>query len=252
MNSAAPGHDGWEAPPESLTLGGEAVHVWRIRLAQPPARVQAFSNLLAPDERARAERYVFRRDRERFAVARGALRTILARYLRAAPARLRFSYGRYGKPFLPGEAGAGGLRFNLSHSNELAVCALARGREVGVDVEFIREDFAGPDVARRFFSAPEVAALCALPAGDARTRGFFNCWTRKEAYIKARGEGLSHPLGCFSVSLAPGEPARLLSATNDPREVTRWSLVELEVGDGYAAAVAVEGGPFSLKRWQGP
>jgi 4'-phosphopantetheinyl transferase len=249
MIAIVPSENEWKPPPRRLILERDTVHVWRVSLAQPQARIQTFLQLCTPDERARAEAYHFQRDRERFIAARGALRTILARYLPRTPEQLRFTYSRYGKPALLETMNERGLRFNISHAHELALCAVTRGREVGVDIEFIREDFASLDIAGRFFSQAEVAALRALPPG-AQTLAFFNCWTRKEAYIKARGEGLSHPLDCFTVSLIPGEPARLLSTKNDPQEVSHWCLHELATGAGYAAAIAVEGGPCRLDCWQ--
>jgi 4'-phosphopantetheinyl transferase len=143
------------------------------------------------------------------------------------------------------------LRFNASHSNALALYAVAREREVGIDLEFVREDFAGFEIAERFFSPREVSALRALPEGE-RVEAFFDCWVRKEAYIKARGEGLSHPLHTFTVSLTPGEPAALLHTEGDSREAARWSLVGLYPCEGYRAALASEGGPPSLSCWRWP
>jgi 4'-phosphopantetheinyl transferase len=226
------------------------LHVWRVSLDQREAALQRFSESLSADERLRAERFHFPRGRDHFVAARGALRDILSRYVGLAPGLLRFSYERYGKPVLSRETGGELLRFNLSHSHGLALCAVTRGREVGVDLEHVREDFAGPEIAERFFSPREVSALRALPPG-ARTSAFFDCWTRKEAYIKARGEGLSHPLRGFTVSLTPGEPAALLCA-DDPLEAARWSLLELTLGADYRAAVAVTGERPTLRCWRYP
>lgn len=225
------------------------MHVWRADLNQEPARVRIFSDILAPDERQRASRFHFQRDRGHYIVARGVLRFILQRYLGISPGLLRFSYNQYGKPALETMADGEALRFNVSHSGGVALYAVTRGREVGLDIEAIREDFAGLEIAERFFSAREVETLRALPA-ELQTAAFFNCWTRKEAYIKALGEGLSHPLQSFAVSLIPGEAAALLSSDSDPDEPARWSLMELNPGDGYVAAVAVEGIVPALRRWQ--
>lgn len=227
----------WLSAPPQLRLDVDEVHVWRASLEQDPEEVEALRASLSADERRRADRFHFERDRRHFTVGRGVLRDVLSRYLGGPPAALGFSLGEFGKPALSGDDG--GLRFNLSHSHGLALCAVTRGREVGVDVEHLRDDFAGVDIAERFFSPAEVAALLSLPAHQ-RTRAFFDCWTRKEAYIKALGEGLSHPLHLFTVSLKPGEPARLVS-TDDPREAARWSVVELSPREGYAAALAIEG-----------
>lgn len=249
MTHATPNQEGWDAPPAAAALGEGEVHVWRASLKGDASGVEALREILDAGERERADRYHFERDRERFVIARGVLRKLLARYLLRAPGQIEFTYSPYGKPAVA--VAPDGLSFNVSHSHEVALYAFTRGREVGLDVEFIREDFAGMEVAERFFSAREVAALRRLPP-DSRTRAFFNCWTRKEAYIKARGEGLSHPLERFSVSLAPGEPAALLSAEDDPPEVTRWSLHELRPGPGYVAALALRGAPRRISLWQWP
>ena len=177
------------------------------------------------------------------------LRRILSHYLDISPALIHFSYNRYGKPALAVGANDNQLRFNVSHANDVALYAVTRGREVGLDIEFIRDDFASLEIAERFFSATEVATLQSLPA-QLQTEAFFNCWTRKEAYIKALGEGLSHPLHSFAVSLAPSDTAALLSTDNDPEEASRWSLVELSCDTGYVAALVVEGTTPTLRCWQ--
>ncbi len=241
----------WPDAPESPTLAEGEVHVWRVCLRRDEAALRELLETLSPDERERGDRFHFRRDREHFIAARGALRAILGRYVGVAPGLLRFSYDGYGKPALSGAPGGDALRFNLSHSNGLALYAVTRGREVGIDLEFVREDFAGFDIAERFFSTREVSALRALPPA-ARASAFFDCWTRKEAYIKALGEGLSHPLHAFTVSLTPGEPAALLYTDDDPQEAARWSLVELLPGEGYRAALAVEGVTTPLRYWRWP
>jgi 4'-phosphopantetheinyl transferase len=241
----------WELPPSRPALPGDEVHVWRARLDAPPERVRRLLDLLAPDERVRAGRFHFRRDEDRFVVARGLLRTILGGYLNSGPERLRFEYGAQGKPALAPEHNPAGLRFNVSHSEGVALYAVTRGREVGVDVERVSARVECEEIAGRFFSPREVARLRALPEA-LREAAFFDCWTRKEAYIKARGEGLSLPLDGFDVSLAPGEPAALLANRLDPAEVSRWSLRELRPWPGFAAAVAVEGRGWRLKCWRLP
>jgi 4'-phosphopantetheinyl transferase len=246
-----PAQHPWPAAPERpVAVEGEA-HVWRICLEQEESPLHRLSKLLSADELRRAGNFRFQRDHDHFVAARGALRDILSRYVGLAPGLLRFSYAKYGKPSLSRETGGDLLRFNLAHSHGVALCAVTRGREVGVDLEFVREDFAGLDLAERFFSPHEVSALRAL-APEARTSAFFACWTRKEAYIKARGEGLSHPLHRFAVSLTPGEPAALLSADDDPGEVARWSLLDLSPGAAYRAVLAVEGAAPSLRCWRWP
>ena len=235
--------------PRRDLIEGAEVHVWRASLKQPAEVLRALSATLAPEESERAGRFHFQKDRDAFVVARGALRDILGRYLGVPPRQVRFAYGEFGKPSVAAEACGGlPLRFNLSHSHEVACCAVACGREVGVDVEHLREGVEVMSLAGHFFSRGEVEALGALPPGQ-QLRGFFNCWTRKEAYIKARGEGLSHPLDAFTVSLEPGSPAALLSTERDPEEAARWSLTDLPFGDDYAAALACEGRAPVL-RWR--
>jgi 4'-phosphopantetheinyl transferase len=230
-------------------LAPDEVHIWRACLKPDQATAQASFETLTLAERQRADKFYFARDRERFIVGRGVLRRILSRYLNVLPKQIRFSYNQFGKPALSAETDDSQLRFNVSHSHELALYALARRREIGVDIEYARDDFASLEIAERFFSPKEIAMLRALPASDLTT-AFFNCWTRKEAFIKALGEGLSHPLDRFSVSLKPGEPASLLSVDDIPQESTRWSLVELFPGVGYAAALALEGEMPVLRCWQ--
>jgi 4'-phosphopantetheinyl transferase len=240
----------WSAQTDShVLLAPDEVHIWRACLKPDAAAVQASFDTLTPAERQRADKFYFARDRERFIVGRGVLRRILSRYLNILPNQIRFSYNQFGKPALSAEADASQLRFNMSHSHELALYALARGREIGVDIEYARDDFASLEIAERFFAPKEIAMLRAVPASDL-TASFFNCWTRKEAFIKALGEGLSHPLDRFSVSLKPGEPASLLSVEESPQEAARWSLVELFPGEGYAAALALEGEMPALRCWQ--
>jgi 4'-phosphopantetheinyl transferase len=203
---------------------------------------------LTLDDRARADRYKFETDRRRFCVARSSLRTILGRYLKVKPGRLQLDTGDYGKPFFRNRAATLGLRFNMSHSNQLALMAVTRDREVGIDIEYMRSDFVTAEVVDHFFSSVEVAQFHSVP-NELKTRSFFDCWTRKEAYIKARGEGMSCPLDHFDVSLMPGEPARLLASRVAPGESERWAFEELHAGDGYAATVAVEGQSSRLVLW---
>jgi 4'-phosphopantetheinyl transferase len=199
--------------------------------------VHAFFKILADDEKRRAERFHFAEDRERFTVARGALRVLLTRYVNAEPTAIRFTYNSYGKPALVSDQP---VRFNVSHSGGVALYAVAKNREVGVDVERVRPEFAGEAIAERFFSPREVEALRGLPRSQI-VEGFFNCWTRKEAYIKARGKGLSIPLDKFDVSLAPGETAVLYADRDCPAETGRWQMWNLCPGPGFAGAAAVEG-----------
>ncbi|MCC6862392.1 MAG: 4'-phosphopantetheinyl transferase superfamily protein [Bryobacterales bacterium] len=218
------------------------VQVWRV-----PLEGGGDPRVLSEQERERAARFRFERHRRRFTAAHTALRSILARATGELPGSLRFAFGPYGKPALE----SGRVRFNLSHSSEVALVALAVDREVGVDVERMRPEITAERIAERFFSPHEVEALRALPE-ERRFEAFFHCWTRKEAFIKARGEGFSHPLDSFDVSLVPGEPARLLATRPDAAEASRWSLAELPVPSGYTAALAVEGTSFQLAIYDWP
>ncbi|MBT4496083.1 MAG: 4'-phosphopantetheinyl transferase superfamily protein [Gemmatimonadetes bacterium] len=236
----------WESLPKNPALPEDEVHIWWVDLEQSTGQVDAFLRLLCDEERERAGRFRSREHGAHYAVARGTLRQLLGRYLGALPEKLAFSYGAHGKPDLAGCYGESGLRFNLSHSHQLALFAVTWRREVGVDVEYPRPQVDIERLARRFFAPVEVAALLSLPE-ERRREGFYNCWTRKEAYLKARGEGITVSLDSFAVSLAPGEPAELLSCDLDPGEVERWKLRALEARKGFAAAVCTEGSDWQLR-----
>jgi 4'-phosphopantetheinyl transferase len=219
-------------------LDDGAVHVWRAALDLEPAAIEELRLALSPDELERAARFRNPAAQSRFISARGILRDILSRYLDRKPAALTFDYQPHGKPFLLPAAGM--VQFNLSHSQGMALYGITRGREIGVDVEMARR---GPDqerIAERFFSAREWETMKAT-VPERRTEFFFRCWTLKEAYLKARGEGLSIPLGSVDVVLAPGELAALLRVAGEPAEAERWALSTLLPAPGYWAAVAVEG-----------
>jgi 4'-phosphopantetheinyl transferase len=241
--------DSWPKPPDVSPLRRAEVHVWRASLDQPAGVVERLRSTLAEDEKVRAARFHFDTDRVRFVVARGVLRTLLGRYLYVLPDQLQFHYNPYGKPALAADIAGSGLDFNVSHSHSLVLFALARGRALGIDVEYLRASADQRQIAERFFSSYEVSVLCGLPAAQ-QPRAFFDCWTRKEAYIKARGEGLSFPLAEFDVSLHPDEPAALLCVRGDARESERWTLRALDVAPDYAAALVIEGHDWQLKTWQ--
>jgi 4'-phosphopantetheinyl transferase len=236
------------APP-----GRGEIHVWTIPLDPPAAEVEALRRLLAGDERARAERFRFERHRRRYAVGRGALRTLLGRYLGVDPRDLAFRYGPNEKPYLAPSlaAGAGGLEFNLSNSDELAVVAFTTGAELGADVERLRPMPDALDIAERFFSVAERRVLAAVPEGD-RERTFFRCWTRKEAYLKAVGTGITVPLDRFDVTLAAEDPPRILAMEGDPEKAAAWTLAHLEPRSGYLGALAIQARPRRLDgfRWR--
>lgn len=235
INEYLPGRQIAASPP----LKEHEVSIWYRNLACPPLELDRLLSLLSTDELERAQRFRFDSNRNEFIVARGTLRLLLGTYLAIAPAELRFTYSQYGRPSLVQHIGSLGLEFNLSHSSGVVLLAFARGRRIGVDVEKVRRDFATNEIAERFFSTAERAALRELPH-EHRHEAFFRCWTRKEAFIKALGEGLSRPLDQFDVSLAPGKPAALLATRPDAEEVSRWLLWNVPVPGDYAAALAAE------------
>jgi 4'-phosphopantetheinyl transferase len=231
---------------DALPLPGDEVHVWHACLDTDLSDIDYLASILAADEMERARRFHFDEHRHHYIIARGLLRCLLGRYLEIEPDRLRFCYGEYGKPALVQEHGGDWMRFNLSHSHNFALYAFARNRELGIDIERIKKGFANEQIAERFFSEEETGVLRSLPK-SLQDEAFFNCWTRKEAYIKAKGEGLSMPLHTFDVSLIPGEPARLLASRLDSEEASRWTLIHLTPCDGYVGAVAAEGIDWQLK-----
>ncbi len=241
----------WCFPPESLVLGCDEVHVWRATLGIQASCVQALEQTLAADERTRAEQFHFPEDRTHFIVARGLLRAILGRYLARDAHTLQFCYSLYGKPVLARESGGDTLCFNLTHSHGMALYAITRSRDIGIDLENISTHMAYEQIAERFFSPYEVSMLRSIPI-QIRQESFFCCWTRKEAYLKARGIGLSSALSQFDVSLTPGAPAALLRTREEDQDISCWSLYNLSPGSGYVAALALRGQFHRIKCWQWP
>jgi 4'-phosphopantetheinyl transferase len=234
----------------SLSL--DEVHVWTASRDAPEEAIEALRRLLNDDERRRADRFAFAHDRTRFAVARGLLRVILGQYLDRPPESLGFVANIHGKPALDARSNIDpSIHFNLAHSGPWVVYALTLGREVGVDIERIRPEFGGFAIAERFFAPGEIATLRSLPEGS-RSLAFFHGWTRKEAYIKAKGKGLALPLDEFEVAIDPTEPAALLATMPDPLEVRRWSLVEIPADPGFVAALCVEGSGWTLRQGRWP
>ncbi len=235
----------------TVKLTPNQVDIWQIDLTGPETQIQPCRRLLSSDEIQRADRFYFERDRRRFTIARAAMRQILGLYTGISPGDLMFAYGEKGKPELAGTAKEHGIEFNLSHSSEMALLGVTHGLVLGVDIEWIRPDFATQEIAERFFCASEVRCLLGLPA-EQRAEAFFSCWTRKEAYIKALGEGLSVPLDSFEVAFGPGVPAALLQVRVAPAEVLRWSMYNLEAPEEYKAALVVEGKQHQLRqlRWE--
>lgn len=215
------------------------IRLWHVALDRPPADADRLAELLAEDELARAHRYRDPQLGRRFIVGRASLRRVLGQCLDRDPKEIRFTYRAAGKPELA-DLDAHRLHFNVTHSHAVAILAVSEGRPIGIDVERVRPDFAGEEIAARFFSAREQAMLRELPANE-RVTAFFRCWTRKEAFIKLLGAGLSFPLDEFDVSLAPDAPAELLALRGDPTAPNRYSLCEIAAPPGHFAAFAVAG-----------
>jgi len=227
------------ALPPALELPAGEIQVWSIPLDPPAGQVAALAATLTPDEEARAARFRFDVHRRRYVVGRGVLRALLGAYLGARPADLRFDYRERGKPDLARPFRGSGLSFNLSNSEDLALAGFVRGGDLGVDVEYLKEMPDLEEIATRFFSAAEVAALAGVPA-ERKKEAFFNCWTRKEAYLKAVGVGLAAPLDSFAVTLLPGEAPRMLTLQGDAARAARWFFHHLEPQPEFLGALAIE------------
>ncbi len=223
----------------SLALETEELEVVAVSLDAGAEDVCRSTALLSNDERQRAERFAFERDRRRFVVARAWLRDLLAARLDTRPESIALTYGTRGKPALAPAFADSDLRFNISHSGDVAVYAFAIGREVGIDVEAVRTISDADSIAARFFSRAETETYLALDSHE-RAMGFFNCWTRKEAFIKALGEGLSYSLDRFDVSLKPSEPAKFLHIEGTPGNECGWHMESFSPAPGFIAAVVIE------------
>lgn len=237
----------WETPPDNVQLAPQEVQIWGVSLVLSDDHLTSFRTILSSEELARANRFKFERHRRRFIVSQGSLRQILGQYLDCPPHNLQFGRTERGKPFLINPE-ANGLMFNVSHSHELAVYAVMKDHEIGVDVEHLRPMPDAEQIATRFFSTSEQTALLALPP-EQRIRAFFACWTRKEAFIKAIGEGLYYPLDQFSVSLAPNELVCLRHVNTHPHEADFWTLHAFNPAPEYVAALAVRSPVTHIKYW---
>ncbi len=238
----------WHTAPYKMQILEAEVHVWRCSLDLTVSQVDRMMSYLSSEEVKRADHFHFQKDRKRYIVSHGILREIINRYTAKNPACLSFVHNAFGKPFLSLVDNNTGLSFNLSHSHDMVVYAFTLKRQIGIDVEFVRLDLDKDSIAEYSFSSREVVQLQSLP-DELQTKGFYNCWTRKEAFIKAKGGGMSIPLDRFDISLVPGQPVCLLRTQWDNNEANRWSLHDLNVGKDYAAAVAVEGRGWKLKYW---
>lgn len=231
----------WRTSQSHPPLWPDEIHIWQSLLVVDASSQSLLHSHLSADENERAARFRFDRDRDRFITARGTLRMLLARYLRKQPDDLKFLLGSEGKPALVPEAVGDTLSFNLSHSQDVAVFAFGRNRNIGVDVERVRFDVECEDIAHHYFSAGEIQSLIQLPP-QKRAEGFFLCWTRKEAYIKAIGGGLQIPLDSFDVSLEPGNPARFLAGVH-----SSWHISSFVAGNEFPVALVYDGLPVDLR-----
>lgn len=230
----------WNLPPSKLDLSPNEVHVWRASLQVPDFVLDKYSQLLSDDELSRKKRFHFERDRWRYSFGRGVLRFILGKYLVADPKDVDFSYGDYGKPFLDSALYDIPIHFNHAHSNDLSLYAFTLSRSVGIDIEYMRPIPDYDKISEKFFSLGENAILQKLPENH-KQEAFYNIWTRKEAYIKAVGGGLTIPLDMFEVSVISSEPVQLKSIDCSNDKASRWRMESFHPSKGYAAAIVVEG-----------
>jgi len=238
----------WQEQQGALCLHRGEVHVWQASLEMLSSKFHELRGILAADEIERADRFRFDKDRLHFIAARGLLRTLLGSYLGMEPELVRLEYGPYGKPVLSAENFTS-LCFNISHSQGVALFAFTLGRDIGVDIEFMRPGISAEDIAGRFFSPGEKRALDSLPPAM-KLKAFYNCWSRKEAFLKANGKGLSYGLDRVEVSVNPKEPAGFLRINGSEADAASWSLRDLPAPHGYSAALAVKGPDFELKLYQ--
>ena len=233
-------------PSGELRVTEGEVHIWAVQLDRDASVIREMATLLDDEERDRASRFRRRVDRDRFIVAHAVVRRVLARYLRKPAHSLRFHRDRFGKPSL---AHRTNVTFNLAHADSVALIAVTTGRPVGVDVERVTPLDDAFGVAEICFAPAERRVLHAVPAGQVNDT-FFNCWTRKEAFIKAVGTGLSAPLKAFEVSLEPGTPARLCRVSGSARVAASWTMQALHPAPGYVGAVAVRRVDVRVTAWQ--
>jgi 4'-phosphopantetheinyl transferase len=225
----------WQSPQIFPTLQTNQVHVWRADLKRDSEELAKFSKSLSTQEKLRASKFVAEKSKNNFIAARGILRHLLAKYLQAQPQDLIFQQNQHGKLYINSSP----LQFNISHSRDLALFIFSRHNPVGVDVEYIRENFEFTNIAKRFFSKKELSDLLALPT-DQQLSAFFNCWSRKEAFIKAIGKGIFQPLDEFSVEISNRKEGRLdLEFTDTKFDTGNWKLEALDPEGGYAGAFAV-------------
>ncbi len=238
----------WLAAPDNLTLGKNKVHVWRADLRLPQSEIERLLPILSEDEHRRATSFRTSNHKDRFITARGTLRRILSLYLRIQPERILFTYGNHGKPKLSPEINKDRLQFNLSHSDDYAIYAVTADRKIGVDIEVVSPKRRHNRIPERFFHPQEISALRSLPKSQ-QLDAFYACWTRKEAYIKARELKLMSELNRFAVSLEPGKQATLIDVDQNPDNTDRWTIMDINSFSGCRAALAVDGVDVDASFW---
>ena len=239
----------WQKSPQRILIKEKETHLWYLRLERSDKERLYLQNLLSIDELNRAKRFVFEKDQASFIVARGLLRKILGQYANSPPDVLKFSYNIYGKPFLTQNGTQSVFDFNISHSHNVALLGITRKSQIGVDVEKLNPDIAIPQIAESYFSKKEASLFRSLPKNK-KVEGFFKCWTCKEAYIKAKGKGLSIPLDGFHVDFnSPGQP-RLLKSNLYPKDVNKLDFYSFNIAESFAAAVVVDKYISNFKYYQ--
>jgi 4'-phosphopantetheinyl transferase len=239
----------WLSPPDQISLLKNDIHIWRVKLNKFFSKVKEYCEILSDDEYRRAERYYFYRDKKRYIISRGVLRTIIGKYyIGVEPGCIKFYYGNHGKPYLSKIFEGGTLQFNRADSNGIAVYAFTKINEIGIDLEYMRSMPDADQIVKGSLSEYEKDAFKSLSESQ-KYEAFFNCWTRKEAFIKATGKGLYYPLDQFDVSMAPDQPARLISINENRLEAAKWTLIDLRPEFGYSAAVALEGVCEDFRLW---
>ncbi len=236
----------WKQLKQAQALAKKEAHVWKVELLRPESEIASLRSLLSADEIERADRFRFDKHRNRYTVGRAILRQLVGEYLERHPKEIQFTYNEQGKPFLKEETS---LAFNLSNTQDLAVVAFTSEGRVGIDVEYRRKEVEELELVERFFSKAEVERFLKIPSEQQREI-FFTIWTRKEAYLKALGGGLSIPLGSFDVEFDPAEEPKILRANDDDREAERWTLINLEPAEDYAGALLLEGKDWSIRQFE--
>lgn len=224
----------WKTSPKTLELSDSKIDVWSVNINNYTNKLFDYWELLSSSEKEKADRFRFEKDKNCYVIARGLLRILLSRYLNIKSQKINFRYAEKGKPYLEHPSN---IKFNLSHSKNYIVLAFTKNIELGIDVEYAKNNLEILQVAESFFSKQEIKALKSVQS-IYRLSAFYNCWTRKEAFIKATGDGLSFPLNQFTVSLESSESAELIETLWDNKEKDLWSLETFTPQKDYIGAVA--------------